>query len=302
MLKTMCKPGLCFLAAVNLLIVACNAFTYFPEASFSDMQGTVLPDDQVTRITLPEQWTATPSPSPAPTRTASPTPTPPAPTPALPIPLDAASTPYALETLGPDFSLADASITTADLPPGFISFSMHELFGEFFTAMLGEDSEFAELIPDDEPPVDFYSEILTSMNFTMLSHEVNGTSITSVAYLFNTEEEQDQFDVDLQQELDEPPEGFVEPEEEMDIEFSLMEGFFPVGDISQAVEMIATGPDETGTEITAIYRMVNFRRGPVGASLIVMSMEDSGELAFQALADALDARIVAALDAAGYIR
>ncbi len=302
MWKTMWKPGLYFLAAVSLLIAACNAVAYFPEVDLSGMQGTALPEDQVTRIALPEQWTATPSPSPEPTRTASPTPTPPGPTPGIPVPLDAASTPYALEALGPDFSLADAAITTADLPPGFVSFTMQDLFGDFFTAMLGEGSEFAELMPDDEPPIDFYSEILTSMNFTMLTHELNGTSITSAAYLFNTEAEQEQFDMDLQQELEEPPEGFPELEEGTEFIFGLMDGFTPVGDISQAVEMLATGPDETGTEATVSYRMVNFRRGPVGASLIVMGVEGSEELDFQTLADTLDSRIEAALNAAGFNR
>lgn len=289
------------LLAISLFILACNLTTFAPVGEGFN-PGSSVSKEQVTPIELPEQWTATPTSTAAPTATDAPMPTATEDA-GFSYSGDEAVTPYALEELGSGFTLRDVAIKTSDLPAGFISFAMQDLLGDMMEGMIeGMEDMFPgdmEMEGEDfagEGEESFELDLYTAMNFTMLVNEDTGTSITSTAFLFDTEADQQQFDSDLAQPLDEPPEGFPEPEEGAEFEFGLIDGFEPVGDVSQAVEMRMSVEDESGQQ-SVVYSVVNFRRGPVGASLMLMAVEGAEAIDIQQLAVLLDERAAAALEA-----
>ncbi|MBN1266310.1 MAG: hypothetical protein JXA25_12510 [Anaerolineales bacterium] len=278
-----------------VLMIACNAVGYLSEEFSSLEQGIPVEDAELTPIELPDRWTVTPTLSPMPTRMKTDTPTP---TPTYS--LESVSTPYALNELGPEFTLSEASITTADLPAGFISISMQDLFGEMITGFFGEGSEFAELMPEDEQLEDTEMDLSNVMNFTMLLSETTGTTITSAVYLFNTEAEQQQFDQELQQDPEALAEQAAAAENPQMYDFEVLTGFENIGELSQAVEMSMVVTDEAGVEQVMSSGVVNFRRGPVGVMLMVMQLEGVEQVNMKNLAVVLDQRIGAALDSVSY--
>jgi hypothetical protein len=286
-----------FLIVPLILTIACSAVNYLSDDLSPLDRGVEVDDAQLTPIELPARWTITPTLSPMPTsmRTATPTPTP-------TYSLEAVSTPYALETLGPDFTLVDASIKPSDLPAGFTSLSMEELMEEMFSGFFGEGSDMEALMPEDMQMDEMEMDFSNSMNFTMLLNEAQGTTITSAAFLFSTEAEQNEFDQELEQELDEFPEDVFPPDSAEVLTISVFADYGEVGDVSQAVQFNLVAPDENGVEQEVSIGMVNFRRGPVGAMLMVMQMEAGTQIDMKNLAALLDQRITAALDDVSYPR
>jgi len=284
-----------FLSVPLILTIACSAVNYLSD-DFSPLeQGIEVDDAQLTPIELPARWTATPTLSPMPTRmkTATPTPT-------STHSLEVVNTPYALETLGPDFTLAEAFIEPSDLPAGFTSLSMQELMEEVFSDFFGDGSDLEALMPEDVHMDEMEMDFSNSMNFTMLLNEAQGTTITSAAFLFSTEAEQFQFDQELEQELDELPEDAFPPDSAEVLTISVLADYDEIGEVSQALQFTLVAPDENGVEQEASIGMVNFRRGPVGAMLMVMQMEEGAQIDMKNLAALLDQRISAALDNVSY--